>query len=246
MDWGNKDFFDQMSARVLLCNQELPALMEPLHRNMSAFVCNCNLFWCFLTLQVSSSNATTISQPILQLSGDSQAHVAQVAQGQDLNAAGQTLQSVQLVNPGTFLIQAQTVTATGQIQWQTFQVTCSFKAEVSYASSMLCFRAVKDVRLLTSVPSLSAGSGCPVTPGAPVAPGAGSGPTADFSPGPDPPSGSDRPSQPAQPPDSHGELCNTKWSSVHTRGWCKQSSWYGTPAHTPHPHTQFFIFMCKS
>lgn len=70
-------------------------------------------------IQVSSSNATTISQPILQLSGDSQ---AQVAQGQDLAAAGQTLQSVQLVNPGTFLIQAQTVTATGQIQWQTFQV----------------------------------------------------------------------------------------------------------------------------
>ncbi|XP_059209417.1 transcription factor Sp3-like isoform X2 [Centropristis striata] len=69
-------------------------------------------------IQVSTSNATTISQPILQLSGDQ----AQVAAGQDLNAAGQTLQSVQLVNPGTFLIQAQTVTATGQIQWQTFQV----------------------------------------------------------------------------------------------------------------------------
>lgn len=74
-------------------------------------------------MQVSSSNATTISQPILQLSGDSQAQVTQVAQGQDMNAGGQTLQSVQLVNPGTFLIQAQTVTATGQIQWQTFQVT---------------------------------------------------------------------------------------------------------------------------
>ncbi|XP_026195640.1 transcription factor Sp3-like isoform X1 [Anabas testudineus] len=73
-------------------------------------------------IQVSSSSATPISQPILQLSGDSQAQVAQVAQGQDLAAAGQTLQSVQLVNPGTFLIQAQTVTATGQIQWQTFQV----------------------------------------------------------------------------------------------------------------------------
>ncbi|XP_068194527.1 transcription factor Sp3-like isoform X2 [Antennarius striatus] len=74
-------------------------------------------------IQVSSANSTTISQPILQLSGDTQAQVAQVAQGQDLNAAaGQTLQSVQLVNPGTFLIQAQTVTATGQIQWQTFQV----------------------------------------------------------------------------------------------------------------------------
>ncbi|XP_028995916.1 transcription factor Sp3-like isoform X2 [Betta splendens] len=73
-------------------------------------------------IQVSSANSTPISQPILQLSGDSQAQVAQVAQGQDLTAAGQTLQSVQLVNPGTFLIQAQTVTATGQIQWQTFQV----------------------------------------------------------------------------------------------------------------------------
>lgn len=84
---------------------------------------NCNLFCCFLNRQVSSSNATTVSHPILQLSGDTQAQVAQVAQGQDLNAvAGQTLQSVQLVNPGTFLIQAQTVTATGQIQWQTFQV----------------------------------------------------------------------------------------------------------------------------
>ncbi|XP_015248216.1 transcription factor Sp3-like isoform X2 [Cyprinodon tularosa] len=70
-------------------------------------------------IQVSSSNATTISQPILQLAGDTQ---AQVAQGQDLTGGGQTLQSVQLVNPGTFLIQAQTVTATGQIQWQTFQV----------------------------------------------------------------------------------------------------------------------------
>ncbi|XP_028293093.1 transcription factor Sp3-like isoform X2 [Gouania willdenowi] len=71
-------------------------------------------------IQVSSSNTSTLSQPILQLSDDSQ---TQVGQGQDLNSStGQALQSVQLVNPGTFLIQAQTVTATGQIQWQTFQV----------------------------------------------------------------------------------------------------------------------------
>uniref|UniRef100_A0A8D3CP98 C2H2-type domain-containing protein n=1 Tax=Scophthalmus maximus TaxID=52904 RepID=A0A8D3CP98_SCOMX len=63
-----------------------------------------------------------LTQPILHLSGDGQAQVAQVAAGQDLTGGGQTLQSVQLVNPGTFLIQAQTVTATGQIQWQTFQV----------------------------------------------------------------------------------------------------------------------------
>ncbi|XP_077477329.1 transcription factor Sp3-like [Stigmatopora argus] len=70
-------------------------------------------------IQVPTSSATTLSQPILHLSSDAQ---AQVALGQDLNAAGQTLQSVQLVNPGTFLIQAQTVSPTGQIQWQTFQV----------------------------------------------------------------------------------------------------------------------------
>lgn len=82
-----------------------------------------SIFTVVLPPQVSSSGATSISQPILHLSGDAQAHVGQA---QDLNSAGgQTLQSVQLVNPGTFLIQAQTVTATGQIQWQTFQVTCS-------------------------------------------------------------------------------------------------------------------------
>ena len=66
---------------------------------------------CPVSLQVSTSN----SQPILQLAGDGQ------SQG-ELGASGQTMQSVQLVNPGTFLIQAQTVSATGQIQWQTFQV----------------------------------------------------------------------------------------------------------------------------
>uniref|UniRef100_A0A4W5M2W9 Sp3b transcription factor n=1 Tax=Hucho hucho TaxID=62062 RepID=A0A4W5M2W9_9TELE len=65
----------------------------------------------------SDLHHTSHITPILQLSGDNQG-----AQGQDLSQSGQTLQSVQLVNPGTFLIQAQTVTASGQIQWQTFQV----------------------------------------------------------------------------------------------------------------------------
>ncbi|XP_045081430.1 transcription factor Sp3 isoform X2 [Coregonus clupeaformis] len=65
----------------------------------------------------NSHNHLQQIQPILQLSGDNQGD-----QGQDLSQSGQTLQSVQLVNPGTFLIQAQTVTASGQIQWQTFQV----------------------------------------------------------------------------------------------------------------------------
>ncbi|XP_029936630.1 transcription factor Sp3a isoform X2 [Myripristis murdjan] len=41
---------------------------------------------------------------------------------QSVAAGGQSLQNVQLINPGTFIIQAQTVTLSGQIQWQTFQV----------------------------------------------------------------------------------------------------------------------------
>lgn len=86
--------------------------------------------------------------------------------------------------------------------------------------------------LLTCIPSVSVGSRCPVTPGTPVAPGAGAGPAADLSPSPDSPAGPNRPGQPAQPPHSHSELCNTIWSSIHTRGGCKQSSWYVTPAHT--------------
>uniref|UniRef100_A0A673MGL1 Sp3a transcription factor n=1 Tax=Sinocyclocheilus rhinocerous TaxID=307959 RepID=A0A673MGL1_9TELE len=46
----------------------------------------------------------------------------QTADGQVSVQAQQSLQNVQLINPGTFLIQAQTVTPSGQIQWQTFQV----------------------------------------------------------------------------------------------------------------------------
>ncbi|XP_074515393.1 transcription factor Sp3a isoform X1 [Sebastes fasciatus] len=41
---------------------------------------------------------------------------------QSMASGGQNLQNVQLINPGTFIIQAQTVTPSGQIQWQTFQV----------------------------------------------------------------------------------------------------------------------------
>ncbi|KAJ8416871.1 hypothetical protein AAFF_G00327490 [Aldrovandia affinis] len=61
-------------------------------------------------IQVSSA------QSIIQLQ--------QVGQGGEVvqQATGQTIQNLQLINPGTFLIQAQTVTPSGQIQWQTFQV----------------------------------------------------------------------------------------------------------------------------
>ncbi|XP_069558687.1 transcription factor Sp3a isoform X3 [Brachyistius frenatus] len=66
-------------------------------------------------VQVSSA------QPILQL----QQVPVQTSNGQMVQSVatcGQGLQNVQLINPGTFIIQAQTVTPSGQIQWQTFQV----------------------------------------------------------------------------------------------------------------------------
>ncbi|XP_062258660.1 transcription factor Sp3a [Platichthys flesus] len=64
------------------------------------------------SIQVSSAT------PILQL----QQVPVQTTNGQVMQTGGQGLQNVQLINPGTFIIQAQTVTASGQIQWQTFQV----------------------------------------------------------------------------------------------------------------------------
>ncbi|XP_017559184.2 transcription factor Sp3 isoform X3 [Pygocentrus nattereri] len=48
--------------------------------------------------------------------------VVQLLSAQPTDGTAQALQSVQLLNAGTFLIQAQTVSPTGQIQWQTFQV----------------------------------------------------------------------------------------------------------------------------
>lgn len=66
-------------------------------------------------IQVSSA------QPIIQL----QQVPLQTTNGQVIQSVtpgGQGLQNVQLINPGTFIIQAQTVTPSGQIQWQTFQV----------------------------------------------------------------------------------------------------------------------------
>lgn len=48
--------------------------------------------------------------------------MVQLVPAQTAEGTAQTLQSVQLLNAGTFLIQAQTISPTGQIQWQTFQV----------------------------------------------------------------------------------------------------------------------------
>lgn len=58
------------------------------------------------------------SQPIIQL----QQVPVQTANGQVVQSVAAGGQNMQLINPGTFIIQAQTVTPSGQIQWQTFQV----------------------------------------------------------------------------------------------------------------------------
>lgn len=67
-------------------------------------------------IQSSSEHGVQVSsaQPILQL----QQVPVQSTNGQAVGGG----QGLQLLNPGTFIIQAQTVTPTGQIQWQTFQV----------------------------------------------------------------------------------------------------------------------------
>lgn len=67
-------------------------------------------------IQPSSEQGVQVSsaQPILQL----QQVPVQSTNGQSVGGG----QGLQLLNPGTFIIQAQTVTPTGQIQWQTFQV----------------------------------------------------------------------------------------------------------------------------
>ncbi|XP_055070784.2 transcription factor Sp3a isoform X2 [Misgurnus anguillicaudatus] len=65
-----------------------------------------------------------LSQGAVQVSGGQQVIQLQQlpVQSSDGQLSAQTQQNIQLINPGTFLIQAQTVTPSGQIQWQTFQV----------------------------------------------------------------------------------------------------------------------------
>lgn len=74
-------------------------------------------------IQANSEQSAQVSsaQPIIQLQ---QVQSVQTTNGQVVQSmvGGQGLQNVQLINPGTFIIQAQTVTPSGQIQWQTFQV----------------------------------------------------------------------------------------------------------------------------
>lgn len=71
-----------------------------------------------------SSSSVVSGQEQLQVTTAPTQHpqLIQVQTADGVTTAPPTLQSVQLINPGTFLIQAQTVSPTGQIQWQTFQV----------------------------------------------------------------------------------------------------------------------------
>ncbi|XP_034069331.1 transcription factor Sp3a isoform X2 [Gymnodraco acuticeps] len=72
-------------------------------------------------IQQEQSIQVSAAQSIIQL----QQVPIQTSNGQmvqSMASGGQNMQNVQLINPGTFIIQAQTVTPSGQIQWQTFQV----------------------------------------------------------------------------------------------------------------------------
>lgn len=72
-------------------------------------------------IQQGQNAQVSLAQPIIQL----QQVPIQTSNGQVVQSvatSGQGLQNMQVINPGTFIIQAQTVTPSGQIQWQTFQV----------------------------------------------------------------------------------------------------------------------------
>lgn len=72
-------------------------------------------------IQHGHNAQSSSAQPIIQLQQvPLQTANSQVVQS--VAASGQGLQNMQVINPGTFIIQAQTVTPSGQIQWQTFQV----------------------------------------------------------------------------------------------------------------------------
>lgn len=70
-------------------------------------------------IQLQESQQATSQAQIVQGIAQQTIHGVQAGQG----ISQQALQNLQLqLNPGTFLIQAQTVTPSGQITWQTFQV----------------------------------------------------------------------------------------------------------------------------
>lgn len=69
-------------------------------------------------IQQGQNAQVSSAQPIIQL----QQVPIQTANGQVVQPVATSGQNMQLINPGTFIIQAQTVTPSGQIQWQTFQV----------------------------------------------------------------------------------------------------------------------------
>ncbi|XP_034041879.1 transcription factor Sp3-like isoform X2 [Thalassophryne amazonica] len=75
----------------------------------------------FIQQNQEQSLQASSAQPVIHLQ-QVPVHTSNGQVVQSVAADGQSLQNVQLINPGTFIIQAQTVTPSGQIQWQTFQV----------------------------------------------------------------------------------------------------------------------------
>ncbi|XP_053184750.1 transcription factor Sp3a isoform X3 [Scomber japonicus] len=75
----------------------------------------------FIQQNQEQSIQVSAGQPMIQLQ-QVPVHTSNGQVVQSVATDGQGLQNVQLINPGTFIIQAQTVTPSGQIQWQTFQV----------------------------------------------------------------------------------------------------------------------------
>ncbi|OCT63612.1 transcription factor Sp3 isoform X2 [Xenopus laevis] len=70
-------------------------------------------------IQLHDSQPTSQAQLVQSIAQQA----IQAVQGSAQGLSSQALQNLQLqLNPGTFLIQAQTVTPSGQIAWQTFQV----------------------------------------------------------------------------------------------------------------------------
>ncbi|CAK6954183.1 transcription factor Sp3a isoform X2 [Scomber scombrus] len=106
---------DPTNESGLLTQDTSLSSMATEHTNSS-----CGVQEGFIQQNQEQSIQVSAAQPMIQL----QQVPVHTSNGQVVQSVtdGQGLQNVQLINPGTFIIQAQTVTPSGQIQWQTFQV----------------------------------------------------------------------------------------------------------------------------
>ncbi|XP_033842642.1 transcription factor Sp3a isoform X1 [Periophthalmus magnuspinnatus] len=116
----NAEIFVPTSSATLPNQSSQSDLLSDVALSSAVSDTNSTLQGGFIQPNSEQSAQVSSAQPILQL----QQLPVQSTNGQAVQSVGgaQGLQNVQLLNPGTFIIQAQTVTPSGQIQWQTFQV----------------------------------------------------------------------------------------------------------------------------